>query len=183
MHAAAMKKTNSTLRLVQPTVALILSHETFLEEFVRLEEEVVPWIVAEPYDDFADYVSMLRDAARGVSIPPNFVAHSTFWLIDGRSEIVAISNLRHALTEELFDYGGHIGYGVRPSARRNGYGNEILRLTLIEAKDHGIERARLTCSTNNVASASTIVGNGGRLDEEEFMPEHNEQISRYWIDL
>jgi len=178
-----MKDNNSTLQLVQPTVALVGSHETFLEEFVRLEEEVVPWIVAEPYDDFAAYISMLRDASRGIGIPPEFVAHSTFWLIDGRREIVAISNLRHALTDELLDYGGHIGYGVRPTARGNGYGNEVLRQTLWRARKRGIARVRLTCSKDNVASASTIVRNGGRLDEEEFMPEHGELICRYWIDL
>lgn len=178
-----MKGRKSTLKLVQPTVALALSHETFLEEFIRLDEEVVPWIVAEPYDDFTDYVAMLRKFARGIGIPPGFVAHSTFWLIDGRSEIVAISNLRHALTDELLDFGGHVGYGVRPTARGNGYGNEILGRTLIEARARGIERARLTCSQSNVASARTIVRNGGMLDEEEFMPEHGETISRYWIDL
>ena len=178
MHTA-----RSTLRLVRPSASFQASHETFLEEFVRLGEEVVPWIVAEPYASFGAYVSMLRKAARGVDIPQNFVAHSTFWLVDLRNEIVAVSNLRHALNNELRDYGGHIGYGVRPTARGNGYGNEVLRRTLIEAKTLGIDRARLTCSKENHASARTIIRNGGKLDSEEYMAIHGEVVSRYWIDL
>jgi predicted acetyltransferase len=178
-----MNSRRSTLKLIKPSVGLQSTHETFLEEFVRLGEEVVPWIVAEPYDSFGAYVSMLRKAAHGVGIPRKFVAHSTFWLVDGRSEIVAVSNLRHALNDELLDYGGHIGYGVRPTARGNGYGNEILRRTLIEAKALGIDRARLTCSKSNQPSARTIVRNGGKLDGEEFMAVHGEVVSRYWIDL
>jgi predicted acetyltransferase len=35
----------------------------------------------------------------------------------------------------------------------------------------------------NVASAKTILHNGGALAEEEFMPEHQRVVSRYWIDL
>jgi predicted acetyltransferase len=178
-----MKTKQSILRLVQPSVEFMRSHETFLEEFFRLDEEVVPWIVAEPYDDFADYVAMLHDASRGIGIPSNFVPHSTYWLIDDRGEIVAISNLRHRLNDELLGFGGHIGYGVRPTARQNGFGNEVLRQTLLEARARGIDRARLTCARDNIASARTIVRNGGQLDEEEFMLEHNEVISRYWIDL
>jgi predicted acetyltransferase len=62
------------------------------------------------------------------------VPHSTFWLIDGQGEILAVSKLRHALTDYLLKWGGHIGYGVRPVMRRRGYGTEILRLTLLKAR-------------------------------------------------
>jgi predicted acetyltransferase len=41
----------------------------------------------------------------------------------------------------------------------------------------------VTCDQENAASAKTILYNGGMLAEEEFMPEHERIVSRYWIDL
>ncbi len=170
-------------QLVDPTVELEQSHDTFLEEFRRRSELIVPWIIGEPYKTFAEYVGMLHSAARGIGMPEGFVPHSTHWLIDDSGEIVAISNVRHTLTESLRRYGGHIGYGVRPSARRRGYGSEVLKQTLNEAKRLGIDRVRLTCDKENSASSKTILRNGGKLDEEEYMAEHGRVIQRYWIAL
>lgn len=173
----------TTLRFIRPTVTLEASHATFLDEFLVAGETVHPWVVAEPYDDFSDYVAMLEAASKGLGLPRDFVAHSTFWLVDAADEIVAVSNLRHELTKFLLDYGGHIGYGVRPSKRRLGYAGEILGRTLEAAKRSGIDRVRITCARDNVASARTILRNGGVLDDEAFVAERNEVISRYWIDL
>ena len=178
-----MTEAASKLRLIAPTARLEASHVSFLEEFQARDEQLVPWIVAEPYERFGDYVAMLEAASEGIGIPADFVPHSTFWLVDARDEIVAISNLRHRLNDFLLTYGGHIGYGVRPSARRKGYATELLRRTLVEARTRGIDRVRLTCSKSNAASAKTILRNGGVLDDEAYMPEHGEVICRYWIAL
>lgn len=152
-------------------------------EFRERGERVHPGIVAEPYGHFAEFVDMLHAASKAEDIPSNYVAHSTFWLVDSSGEIVAISNLRHELNDFLLTYGGHIGYGVRPSARRRGYATEVLKQTLLRAKARGIARVRVTCSKNNLASVKTILRNAGKFDDEVFMPEHREVICRYWIDL
>ncbi|MDX1563055.1 MAG: GNAT family N-acetyltransferase [Gammaproteobacteria bacterium] len=176
-------------RLIEPgrlgaeALALEASHETFVREFKQAGEEIVPWVAAEPYRRFADYVAMLGDSANGVGLEDGFVPHSTFWLVDGHDDIVAISNLRHRLNDWLLEYGGHIGYGVKPSARRRGYATECLRLTLLEAKKRGIDRVRVTCDKNNPASAKTILHNGGEFDGESWMPKHGRVVARYWIDL
>ena len=96
---------------------------------------------------------------------------------------LGVSNLRHRLTDRLTKFGGHIGYGVRPSARRVGNATELLRATLVEARRLGLRRALLTCDKRNVASAKTILRNGGVFEEEEFMPEYDRVVCRYWIDL
>lgn len=171
------------MEFVAPRVDREASHQSLLAEFAAVGEPIVPWVNAVPYETFERYVGMLRAAADGIDLPPGFVPHSTFWLLDHRGEIVAVSNLRHALTEDLLKYGGHIGYGVRPSARRKGYATAVLRGTLVEAAKRGLRKVRVTCDKENVASARTILRCGGTLEDEEFMRAHDAVISRYWIHL
>ena len=111
------------------------------------------------------------------------VPHSTFWLLDRHGEIVAVSNLRHALTDYLLSWGGHIGYGVRPAMRNQGYATEVLRRTLLEARALGLRRIRMTCDKDNVASAKTILRNGGEPDGEAPLPGEQRVVSRFWISL
>ena len=129
-----MNTASQDLRLIEPRVDLEQSHASFLTEFRERGEPVVPWIVDEPFERFADYVAMLEAAAEGRGIPSNFVPHSTFWLVDAKDEIVAISNLRHELNDFLLSYGGHIGFGVQPSVRRQGHATEVLRQTLVRVR-------------------------------------------------
>jgi predicted acetyltransferase len=96
---------------------------------------------------------------------------------------VAVSNLRHALTESLRRDGGHIGYGVRPSARRRGHATAILRHTLDEARLLGLREVLLTCAKDNEPSARTILRCGGRLDSEAFIDARAELVQYYWIPL
>jgi predicted acetyltransferase len=141
----------------------------------------VPWVLDEVANDFSAYVAWLDKNSQGMDLPRGFVPNSTFWLVDSDDEIVGATNIRHTLTEVLLSFGGHIGYGVRPSAREQGYATEILRLSLIEARLIGIRAARLTCDKRNIASVKTITRNGGILDSEAYMDEHRCVIQRYWI--
>lgn len=133
-------------------------------------------------EDFAAYLRGLLDGARGVGLPPGRVPYSTFWLASGR-RLIGRSSVRHRLTPELEDEGGHVGYDIRPSERRKGYGTEILRLTLAEARRLGLQRALLTCDADNVASAKVIEKNGGRLQGQALSKRSGKLISRYWIEL
>ena len=179
MPRAAM----DTVEIIAPRRDREASHRAFVEEFRAEGEEPVPWVVGEPYSSFNEYVDRLNAAAKGIGLRAGLVPHSTFWLIDGQGEILAVSNLRHALTDYLLKWGGHIGYGVRPTMRRRGYGTEILRQTLLKARALGLRQVRLTCDKDNVASASTILRNGGKFDDEEFMYELQRVVSRYWVSL
>jgi len=133
-------------------------------------------------EDFPAYLRGLTDGARGVDLPPGRVPYTTFWLASGR-RLIGRSTIRHRLTPELEHEGGHIGYDIRPSERRKGYGTLILRLTLGEARRLGLGRALLTCDTDNVGSAKVIEKNGGRLQDEAVSKISGKPISRYWIEL
>jgi predicted acetyltransferase len=113
--------TMSATRLVKPTTRLEKSHRSLIRGFAERNEALVPWVLAEARDDFEEYVSWLERHAERVDLAAGFVPSTTLWLIDAADEIVVVSNLRHELTPFRLDYGGHIGFGVRPSAKAPGF--------------------------------------------------------------
>ncbi len=169
------------LTLELPDARWADSYRTLVAEFEARGEKMIPFPLAFAHADFPAMLQQLADCALGIGIPEHFIAHSTFWLVRGGEQVLGVSNLRHGLTPGLLREGGHIGYGVRPSARGHGVAPELLRLTLHEARAHGIERALLTCAEQNRASARTILRNGGVFDSQELLPERGEVVQRYWV--
>lgn len=105
---------------------------------------------------------------------------STRWLVDD-GEFIGRVSVRHQLTEKLLQEGGHIGYGIRPSKRKMGYGTKILELALPLAKSLVIDKALLTCNDENLGSQKIIEKNGGVLENKVQLPTKLER--RYWISL
>ena len=169
------------LSLVHPSAHLRDAYRALIAEFVANGDALVPFTLAFKNTNFDAFLSKLSDCARGVSVPSGFVAHSTFWLVRGGTEVVGVSNIRHTLTPALLREGGSIGYGIRPTARRQGLGTAILRLSLLRAAELGVWRVLVTCGKQNVASAGAILRNGGVLESEEFLADTGQVVQRYWI--
>lgn len=114
---------------------------------------------------FAAYVEALRaDAAEDAPRPAWRVPCTTLWWVDGTDYLGRLA-IRHRLTEHLLEIGGHIGYDVRPTARRRGHATAMLRAALPVAAELGIEKALVTCDTDNVASRKVIESAGGVLED------------------
>jgi predicted acetyltransferase len=75
---------------------------------------------------------------------------------------------RPLINARYLQRGGHIGYEIRPSKRRQGYGTAMLRLGLDEARAHGLDRVLLTCNEDNAGSRKVIERNGGQLENGGF---------------
>lgn len=131
---------------------------------------------------FAEFLARARAEAGGRGLPPGVVPMSRFWLVEGE-QVLGTSRLRHALTPELEREGGHIGYDVRPAARRRGLGTLLLRLTLERAAALGLPRVLLTCDAGNVGSIRVIENNGGALAAEVPSRRDGTPIRQYWIEL
>jgi predicted acetyltransferase len=168
-------------RLVVPSVPLKDSYRALVAEFVARGETLIPFPLSFPNENFEAFLAHLAGCAQGIGLPAGFVPHSTFWLVRGE-EVVGVSNLRHRLTDKLRIEGGHIGYGIRPTARGQGLGKAILRLTLLEAARLGIDRVMLSCAKDNAASSAVIVANGGVLESESFVEARGEVVQRWWVD-
>ncbi|MFD2083220.1 Predicted acetyltransferase [Actinopolymorpha cephalotaxi] len=98
------------------------------------------------------------------------------WIVEDGHVLGGIA-LRHWFSDDI----GHIGYGIRPSARRRGLASWALREMLGEARALGLDRVLVPCLEDNVASARTIERNGGVL--EGVRDSDHGPVRRYWIDL
>ena len=115
--------------------------------------------------EFASYVRWLRADAREESPrPAGHVPATTLWWADG-DEYLGRLTIRHRLTPLLLMAGGHIGYDVRPSARRRGHATAMLAAARPVARGLGIDPVLITCHEDNVASRKVIEANGGVLED------------------
>lgn len=96
------------------------------------------------------------------------VATTFFAVRRSDDKILGMIDVRHELTIPfLQEYGGHIGYSVRPTERRKGYATRMLKLALSYCRSIGISVVRLGCYTDNKASVCTIERCGGVCIEEK----------------
>lgn len=119
----------------------------------------------------------------GAQLTDGHVACDYFWVTDG-DEMVGFIAFRRELNDWLRNYGGHIGYAVRPSRRREGIARAALNLVLDRARAEGYDRVMLTCDDDNAGSYRTIEGAGGVLQATIDAPEAgHERMRQYWITL
>lgn len=123
-------------------------------------------------------------ASRLETLPPGRVLSTQMLCVretDGR--LVGMIQLRPILNDYLRKYAGHIGYSVRPSERRKGYGAWMLGAMLPVCRSAGLEKIMVACLDTNPASRSIIRAWGGIYDRTVHEPEEDVNLEQYWIDL
>lgn len=148
-----------------------------MDEWTASGEKIFPTsLTVNDYHNFNDYMTHLcRDKEINGIVP-----ETTYFCLDTERDLfVGAVTVRHYLTEQLLESGGLIGDGIRPSERRKGFGSAMIGLALLEAKKLGLDRIVMFCDKTNIASAKSIMNNGGVLENEV---EINGVIKqRYWI--
>lgn len=149
---------------------LALDHFDFLlDSFGKYEED----------GDWLAYLDRLESSRRGEDVPDGRVP-STFLVAEVDGRIVGRVSIRHELNDYLAERGGHIGYGIRPEFRGQGYATQILLNALHVVRELGVQKVLVTCNDSNTASSIVIEKCGGVL-ENIIEAEDGERVRRYWI--
>jgi predicted acetyltransferase len=169
----------STPYLSRPSIRYRESFLAALRE-THAEGRRMYWEYDDAAADFPVFVRSLLD--REYNPPSKRAPESCYWLVKGRDYIGTVS-VRHRLNDSLREFGGHIGYEIRPTLRRRGYGTLICKLGLEKARQLGIKRVLITCDDNNIASARIIEANGGVLQDVRLLDWRYVPTRRYWVEI
>lgn len=132
------------------------------------------------YDDFDEWLELVLSIEKD-KLRNNVHASTFFSVRKTDNRVIGSIQLRHFLTPELEEHGGHIGYGIRPSERRKGYGKQQLLLVLDVAREMAIPNVMIVCYKDNIYSSKTALSCGGILICENSYEGKEQQI--YSIDL
>ncbi|MFE6734414.1 GNAT family N-acetyltransferase [Microbacterium sp. NPDC057650] len=125
---------------------------------------------------YAEWLTMLEEEAdESVPLLPDRVHSSWYWIVDDAGAWIGFLALRRTLNDLLREYGGHIGYSIRPSRRREGHAARALHDALGEASALDLKRVLITCDEDNAGSARTIERNGGVYEDTRGVKR------RYWV--
>ncbi|WP_346900316.1 GNAT family N-acetyltransferase [Clostridium sp. UBA7503] len=166
--------------LVKPTLSMEKEYVEYITEWEATEEKIVPNAAKRDSMSFKELVTKWKEYESERMYEKGLVPSSIYFLMDEDKKIYGAIDIRHELNDYLLQYGGHIGYGIRPSQRRKGYASQMLTLALPIVKELGISKALITCDKNNTGSAKTIMNNGGILENEVI--NGDEITQRYWIE-
>ena len=133
-------------------------------------------------DNYSDWVKRLDDERNGI-VRDDRVPASVYFLMNG-DRIIGCISIRHNLNNEMLkEFGGHIGYNIRPSERYKGYGTKMLYFALFKCRELGLSDVMVTCKKDNIGSMKIIENNGGKLYKEIFVPEEDDIFKIYWINV
>lgn len=165
------------MKLVLPT----LEHKALVEDFYdEIKNDINHIIGFGEFKNFNAWLADMQSRLTGHNLSESMVKESYYLCFD-RYKLIGVLSIKHELNEYLFNYGGHIGYAVRQSERNKGYATAILATGLKKAKELNLSKLLIVCNKNNIASAKTILNNGGILEDEILDPYENVIIQRYWI--
>lgn len=138
---------------------------------------LVTALIPPAFDRGEEWLALLVDYAGSTLDGSGFWGdHQPTSTPSGYRDWVSFLAIRHRLNDFLLELGGHIGYSVRPSRRREGHAGAALALAVREARDHlDLRHVLVTCDEDNVASLRTIESTGGILEDTR------QGKRRYWI--
>lgn len=135
-------------------------------------------------DNVDIWLNKCKDWRVSKNLPAGYVA-STQYICVRKSDdkLIGMLQIRHELSDFLFNYGGHIGDSVAVDERRKGYGKQLLALGLKKCKLLGLNKILVTCKDTNIASRKCILFCGGKYEDTRHFDADNVNLERYWIKI
>ncbi len=166
------------LHLSFPNISHKSRYLEMVEEWKAFEIPTSPWalFLGGSFESFLDITTTY------VTANPKWINSTLFFFMDDETILGAIQirhQIDHPNTSPEGAWGGHIGYGLRPSARGKGLAREMLKLWLQEAHNLGIEKVLISAYEDNIASWKTIESCGGVFFKT--LPKERRILKLYWI--
>ena len=175
------RKGDDEIKLIKPTMDYAEEIMDFRQEMLDAGDSFAGCGSLERCSSASEWIEMLEAMGNEETCPPGKVSSSTYLAVRlSDNRVVGSIDLRHHIDHPILSvWGGHIGYSVRPSERRKGYAKEMLRQNLQNCRNRGITKVLITCDCDNVASARTILSNGGVFEKEICVD--GKRMNRYWL--
>jgi len=166
------------LQLEFPNISHKKMYEKMIEEWRETEE--IPTSPSRLFagENFEEFLSLIKN---DVDSNGNNVNSHLFFLINSDEILWAIQVRHHINHPNLKEVGGHIGYGIKPLARKKWYATKMLKLCLEEVKKLQIKKLLITCDEWNIGSKKVIENNGGVF--ERMAEKKGKKSYRYWITI
>jgi predicted acetyltransferase len=172
------------LILLFPTEEYREKANEFKKEFFDYKETVINGSALLDQLDYTQWLEHVEKYSKQETAGNDWVPSTTFFAVRKEdSEIIGIIDIRHHILHPfLTEYGGHIGYSVRPTERCKGYATEMLALALKYAKELGLQKVMLGCYADNIGSVKAIETYCEKPTEEKPYSD-GKPMFIYWINL
>ena len=168
--------------LIKPTSEYASQIAEYRQEFLAAGDSMDGCGSLRVMENPLDFINKCKDYESEETLPEGRVIATQFLLIrrcDNR--LVGMLQVRHYFNDYLKKYGGHIGYSIRPSERRNGYAKQLLKMALPFCREIGLDKVLITCIDGNIGSEKTILANGGVYEYTIHEPNEKVDLKRFWI--
>lgn len=168
------------VKLVEPSIIYRESFLEFIEDVKETGYESYE-LYTKAEEDFNEFIKELLESSKGINIPRGWVPCSSFWLVNDAGEIIGVIRIRHYVDSEFLQMIGHIGYEIKSTHRKKGYGSKLLELGLVEARKIGLEEVIITCAESNIGSRKIIEKFKGKYIKSIFDRENQRNLLQYKI--
>ena len=182
-----ISKVSGKMKLVFPRIEYKEKAIDYIKEFHEYGSEIHGsgsldrFLKESTYEKWLEKLLNYIDIA---NVPKSKVPGLTYFYVRKEDDrIIGMVNIRLALNDYLRKEGGHIGYSVRPTERRNHYGTDMLTQALDVCGTIGINEVLVSCDKKNTASAGVIRKCDGLLKDEFYSETYDEIVQMYSIRL
>lgn len=131
-------------------------------------------------DDYEGWLKKLEEDYTREATEDKVPTRTYFLIRVDDNKIIGMANIRTKLNHKLMNFGGNIGYCIRPTERKKGYNKVNLYLALKVCKECGIKKALLDADKGNPASWRTIESLGAVLEAEKCVESYDEDVVRFY---
>ena len=170
--------------LIRPTIEYACQIAQYRQEFLDAGDSMDGTGPLRRIKDPDEYIKTCEEYEDKQTVPSHLVPATQLMLVrKADNKVLGFLQIRHEFNDYLSQFGGHIGYSVRPSERRKGYAKEMLKMALPYCREIGIDKVLITCIDGNIGCEKTILANGGVYESTVHEPYDNKDLKRFWITL